>query len=95
MNNDFYQALEGLLGPDNVSRDPVITESYAFPIRETTTRKGEFLPRFEAIALPKDTAEVQAIVKLCNKFKVQFKASSTGWLYCDLFKTGFEFGYSV
>jgi glycolate oxidase len=83
LNNDFYQALEGLLGPDNVSRDPVITESYAFPIRAATTRKGEFLPRFEAIALPKDTAEVQAIVKLCNRFKVQFKASSTGWLYCD------------
>ena len=35
------------------------------------------------MTLPASTAEVQAIVKLCNKHKVQYKASSTGWLYCD------------
>ena len=38
-----------------------------------------FKPRFEAITLPQNTEEVQAIVKICNKYKVQFKASSTGW----------------
>ena len=83
LKNDFYRALEDLLGPENVSRDPVITESYSFPIRAAATRKGEYLPRFEAVTLPKDTAEVQALIKLCNRCKVQFKASSTGWLYCD------------
>ncbi len=81
---DFYRALEDLLGPENISEDPVVTESYSFPIRkammpETVT----YMPRFEAITLPGNTKEVQAIVKLCNKHKVQYKASSTGWLYCD------------
>ena len=34
--------------------------------------------------MPGSTEEVQAIVRLCNKFGVQFKASSTGWgVYCD------------
>jgi hypothetical protein len=53
LKRDFYRALEDLLGPENVSRDPVITESYSFPIRSAATRKGEYLPRFEAVALPK------------------------------------------
>ncbi len=83
VTQDFYRALEDLLGPENVSQDPVITESYSFPIRAATKIKDEYLPRFEAVTLPKDTAEVQAIIRLCNRFKVQFKASSTGWLYCD------------
>ncbi len=81
---DFYQALEGILGPENISEDPVITESYSFPIRKKTMpEKVTYLPRFEAVTLPASTTEVQAIVKLCNKHKVQYKASSTGWLYCD------------
>jgi len=42
-----------------------------------------YMPRFEAVTLPGSTGEVQAIVKLCNRNKVQYKASSTGWLYCD------------
>jgi glycolate oxidase len=83
LKNDFFRALEDLLGPENVSQDPAITESYSFPIRAATARKGEYLPRFEAITLPRDTAEVQAVIKLCNRHEVQFKASSTGWLYCD------------
>jgi glycolate oxidase len=81
---DFYRALEDILGPENVSEDPVVTESYSFPIRRKTMRGNEtYLPRFEAVTLPAGTREVQAIVKLCNKHKVQYKASSTGWLYCD------------
>ena len=84
LNRDFYKAVEDVLGPENISEDPVVIESYSFPIRAATAvSKDTYLPRFEAITLPKDTKEVQAIVKLCNKYKVQFKASSTGWLYCD------------
>jgi glycolate oxidase len=84
LDRDFYRYLEDILGPENVSEDPVVIESYSFPIRAATVvDRNEYLPRFEAITLPKDTKEVQAIVRLCNKYKVQFKASSTGWLYCD------------
>jgi glycolate oxidase len=79
LKRDFYKALESILGPEYVSDDPVITETYANPVR----RGLNVPPRFEAIALPKTTEEVQAIVKLCNRSKVQYKASSTGWLYSD------------
>jgi len=79
LKRDFYRALEDILGSEYVSEDPVITETYANPIRSGIP----FGPRFEAVTLPKDTEQVQAIVKLCNKHKVQYKAASTSWLYSD------------
>jgi len=79
LKRDFYKALEDILGPQYVSDDPVITETYANVIRAGMPAG----PRFEAVALPRNTEEVQAIVKLCNKHRVQYKASSTGWLYSD------------
>jgi glycolate oxidase len=79
LKRDFYKALEDILGPENVSDSPAITETYANPVRHGLA----VAPRFEAITLPNSTEQVQAIVKLCNKHKVQFKASSTGWLYSD------------
>jgi glycolate oxidase len=84
LKRDFYKALEDILGPQYVSNAPEITETYAIPIRKGMSPETYAnLPRFEAITLPKDTTEVQAIVKLCNKHGVQYKASSTGWQYCD------------
>jgi len=79
----IYRALEDVLGPENISDDPVILDSYAWRSGLVAT-PVKFVPRFEAITLPKDTQQVQAIVKLCNQYKIQFKASSTGWGgYCD------------
>jgi glycolate oxidase len=69
LKREIYRALEDVVGPENISEAPLILNSYAQRAR----------PRFEAITLPKTTEEVQAIVRLCNKFKIQFKASSTGW----------------
>jgi glycolate oxidase len=73
-----YRAFEDVVGTENISADPVILDAYAW-------RSGlmagteKFMPRFEAVLLPQSTGEVQAIVRLCNRFKLQFKASSTGW----------------
>jgi len=69
LKTELYKALEDVVGPENISEAQVILGSYA--------QRGR--PRFEAVTLPKTTEEVQAIVRLCNRFKVQFKASSTGW----------------
>ena len=38
-----------------------------------------YTPRGEAVLLPGSTEEVQAIVRLCNKYKIKLKASSTFW----------------
>ena len=31
------------------------------------------------MVLPGSTEEVQAVVKTCNRYKIKFKAFSTGW----------------
>ena len=78
LSKEQYAAFEDIVGPKYISSDPVILDSYSW-------RSGllagmeKFTPRFEAILLPDSTKEVQAIVKLCNKYNLQFKASSTGW----------------
>ncbi len=78
ITKEQYRAFEDVVGPENISADPVILYSYSW-------RSGlyagveKFTPRFEAVVLPQMTEEVQAIVRLCNRFKLQFKASSTGW----------------
>jgi glycolate oxidase len=69
LKRELYKALEDVVGPENISEAPVILNSYA--------QRGR--PKFEAVTLPDSTGEVQAIVRLCNRYKVQFKASSTGW----------------
>jgi glycolate oxidase len=80
LNKDFYKALVDILGPENVSDEPEIYETYANVVRHGILPIPQ---RFEAITLPDSTEQVAAIVKLCNRYGVQFKASSTGWLYCD------------
>jgi glycolate oxidase len=73
-----YAAFENIVGADYISADPVVLYSYAW-------RSGlyagldKFVPLFEAVALPQSTEEVQAIVRLCNRFKLQFKPTSTNW----------------
>jgi glycolate oxidase len=78
LDQAIYKALEDVLGPENITDEPAILDAYAWRsgMAAGTTK---FMPRFEIITLPKDTEEVQAIIKLCNRFKIQFKPTSTLW----------------
>jgi glycolate oxidase len=66
LSKQIYAALEDVVGVENICDDPVIMPSY----HQT---------EFAAIILPKNTAEVQAIVKICNKYKLPFRPVCTGW----------------
>jgi glycolate oxidase len=78
LNKEVYQALEDVVGPENISADPVILASYLWKGR-SAVNTGKALPGYEAVVLPENTAQVQAIVKICNRQKLKFKGSSTGW----------------
>ena len=82
LTKEVYQALEDIVGPKNTSNDPAILATYQFPLDVTSIHLGPFhtlTPRGGAVVLPGSTEEVQAIVKLCNKYKIKYKASSTFW----------------
>lgn len=66
LSKDIYSAFEDVVGAEYICDDPVIMPSY-------------HSTEFAAVILPKNTAEVQAIVKLCNKYKLQFRPVCTGW----------------
>jgi glycolate oxidase len=78
LKKEQYSAFEDILGPENISSDPVVLYSYSW-------RSGlyagidKFTPLFEAVVLPDSTEQVQAVVRLCNRFRLQFKATSTNW----------------
>jgi hypothetical protein len=80
---DIYRALEDIVGTKNLSDDPAVLDSYRYSLAHTAIHLGPyfdtFTPRGAAVLLPGSTEEVQAIVKLCNKHRIKFKASSTFW----------------
>lgn len=83
LSREKYQALEDIVGPENISDDPALLDSYTYPMATTSLHMGPcyntFTPRGQAVLLPGSTEEVQAIVKVCNKYKIRYKASSTFW----------------
>ncbi|NVM02457.1 MAG: FAD-binding oxidoreductase [Candidatus Helarchaeota archaeon] len=75
---EAYKELEDVVGPENISHDPAILDGYAFQPVENRSPPWAFRPEF--VVLPANTEEVQKIVKLCNKYKIKFKAlSAAGW----------------
>lgn len=77
---DAYQALEDIVGEENTSEDPAILDSYAFQMgSELAGFPTRFMCRPVAVIMPGSTEEVQAIVKACNRYRLKFKAYSTGW----------------
>ena len=83
LSKDTYRAFEDIVGPANISDDPALLDSYRYPLNQTAIHLGPwyntYTPRGEAVLLPDCPEEVQAIVKLCNKYKIKVKASSTFW----------------
>ncbi|MBN1189637.1 MAG: FAD-binding protein [Dehalococcoidales bacterium] len=66
LSKEIYREFEDVVGKENICDDPLIMPAY-------------YNVKFLAIVLPGNTAEVQAIVKLCNKHKLPFRAICTGW----------------
>jgi glycolate oxidase len=67
ISKEAYREIEDVVGTENISDDPVIKYAYRSP--------------YLTVVLPGNTAEVAAVVKLCNKHKIPFKAQSTGWSF--------------
>jgi hypothetical protein len=83
MSAEIYKEFEDIVGEKNISADPAILDTYVTPLCQSQHHMGPvynvFTPRGLAVLMPGSTEEVQAIVKLCNKHKIKYKASSTFW----------------
>jgi hypothetical protein len=83
LNREVYSEFQDIVGPENISEDPAVLDSYTYSLSQTSLHMGPafdtYTPRGAAVLLPGSTEEVQAIVRLCNKYKIKLKASSTFW----------------
>src|ERR1035437_9995397 len=83
LTKDVYQELEDIVGVENISDDPALLDTYIYPQNATSVHLGPFYhtytPRGGAAMLPANVEEVQAIIKVCNKYQIKYKASSTFW----------------
>lgn len=77
---DVYRALEDIVGEDNISQEPCILDSYCFVWGNELLFNGDkFSPRPLGVILPGSTEEVQAIVKVCNRYGVKFRPHASGF----------------
>ncbi len=83
ITDEAYRALEDIVGADNVSRDAAILDTYAFQWLAELVRpdQSHYMPRPAAVVLPGSTEEVQAIVRLANKYGLKVKPHGTGWYH--------------
>ncbi len=83
ISRDAYRALEDVVGPENVTDDPAFLDSYAFEWLAELVRpnRSHYMPRPVAVVMPATTREVQAVTKVCNKYKTRIKPISTGWYH--------------
>lgn len=82
LQKDVYRALEDITGVENISEEPALLEAYCRSYNRSAAASkysNQRLPMFEAVLLPGNTKEVQAVVKVCNRFKVRYHAFSSGY----------------
>ncbi len=79
--NDIIKDLKGIVGEKYVSSSPCMMDTYSFYMNPEVLVKdgGRFAPRPHAVVLPKNTQEVQDIMKLCNTSEFMVKPLSTGF----------------
>lgn len=80
LERKIYSAVEDIVGPENITEEPATLDTYAFQFAAEALLGEKFMARPEAVVLPGSTEEVQAIVKACNRYKIKYKAFSTGWI---------------
>ncbi|MFX1317153.1 MAG: FAD-binding oxidoreductase [Promethearchaeota archaeon] len=84
LEKQVLKELQEILGLENVNDGEVITNAYSYNwcTEIVNYMEGEEPIPFsvipKAVTLPSSSEEVQKIVKLCNKYGLQFKAQSTG-----------------
>ena len=74
-----YQALEDIVGPDYINEDPAIRDTYNQVWGNKLLFDEKWSTRPGAVILPASREEIQAIIRVCNRHKVTFKAFASGF----------------
>ncbi|MBY9004528.1 MAG: FAD-binding oxidoreductase [Candidatus Lokiarchaeota archaeon] len=84
LQKQVLENFQKIVGPENVDDSEVMTNAYSYNwcMEFVNSSEGKepipFSSIPKAVILPSTVEEVQQIVRLCNQYKIQFKAQSTG-----------------
>jgi FAD/FMN-containing dehydrogenase len=79
---EAYRAIEDIVGSEYISDDPVIAQAYLGRLghgKDTWIDLHMNLPP-ACVVLPRTTEEVQGIIKVAYRYKVNFVPASTFWI---------------
>jgi glycolate oxidase len=76
---DAYLALEDVVGPDFITEDTALLDTYDQCWGNRLFYDDKFATRPGAVLLPASTEEVQKIVRICSKYGIIFKPFSSGF----------------
>jgi glycolate oxidase len=79
LTNEEYSALEDVVGPEYITRDPAIRDTYNQVWMNKLIFDQKWSNRPAVIVLPGNTQDVQGIVRVCNRYRIPFKPIGTGW----------------
>lgn len=79
IENEAYQALEDIVGPEYITREPVVLDTYCYVWANELLVGDKFSARPLAVVLPATVEEVQAIVRACNRFRIRYRAFASGF----------------
>lgn len=78
-SREAYRALEDIVGPEHITDEPTVLDTYCFVWGNELIFGEKFSPRPPAVVLPKTVEEIQAIVRVCNRFGIRYRAHATGF----------------
>lgn len=79
LTRDAYRTLEDIVGPEYITQDPGIRDTYNQVWGNKLVFDSKISTRPGAVVLPGSAEEVQAIVRACNRHKITFKPFSSGF----------------
>jgi glycolate oxidase len=82
ISKEAYKVLEAIVGEENVSSDPVVCEGYRAGPGGYECGLGyeRMMTKVPAcVIMPRNTEEVQKVVKVCNRYKIPFVPWGTGF----------------
>ena len=84
LSPEEYKALEDIVGPEYITGEPVIMDTYNQVWGNKVFFDEKHSIRPAAVLLPANAAEISGVIKVCNKYGILFKAFSSGFEYLSV-----------
>jgi len=79
LDGQAYLALEDIVGPEYITQEPVVLDTYCYVWANEVLVGDKFSARPVAVVMPETVEEVQAIVRVCNRFGIRCRPFASGF----------------